>query len=206
MSPSTSWGLLRGADESKRGHENIFGRKDIRSLGPFMCMLLGIRERTCQSKAHADQYPGSNRSKVQVLRRRFRQFCLIPPHPFAMQTTYVLGKVDQKAQKVLRMNGLVFFPSKESSKFWEFQLIYCRKLWGPQKIDGGESQTKLKTTREERLQWSFLTNSPSKEGSRSILIKIADSRSLEAFTARQSTRHTLQLSRCWEPFGVDRCT
>jgi len=34
-----------------------------------MCMLLGIRERTCQSKVYADQHPGSNRGKVQMPRR-----------------------------------------------------------------------------------------------------------------------------------------
>lgn len=128
MSPSTSRGLLSGADESKEGHENIFGRKGIRSLGPFMFMLVCIQERTCQSKTHADQQPSSNHSKVQML-RRFRQLCLTFPHQEASVSEadnvyFRKAGSESPDSSYNRMNGLVFFLLKRKLQIWSISMSF----------------------------------------------------------------------------------
>lgn len=91
-----------------------------------MCMLVGIRERSCQSKALSD--PGFNcgKSADAEERRGFRQFCLISPHQEASvcdadDVYFRKGRSESLDSSYNRMNGLVVFLSKESSKFGEFQ-------------------------------------------------------------------------------------
>lgn len=90
-----------------------------------MFMLVGIQERTCQGKAHADQQPGSNHGEEQML-RRFRQLCLISPHQEASVSEadnvyFRKGGSESPDSSYNRLNGLVFFLSKENSKFGPLQ-------------------------------------------------------------------------------------
>lgn len=106
-----------------------------------MFMLLGIQERTCQSKAHADQHPGSNHGKVQML-RRCRQLCLISPHQEASVSEadnvyFRKGGSESTDSSYNRMNGLVLFLSKKKLQIWSISMSFtiencefCRRLMG----------------------------------------------------------------------------
>lgn len=148
----------------------------------------------------ADQHPGSNHGTALILRRRLRHFCLISPHQKASicnaDSVYFRKSGSESLDSFYnKMNGLVNFFQKTAPNLENFNDLYYSKLWVPRKIEGRESQTKLKKTRKEWFQRTCFATWPSKEGSRPILIKTADSRGLQAFTARKNCRHIQRLSR-----------
>lgn len=124
----------------------------------------------------ADQHPGSNHGTALILRRRLRHFCLISPHQKASicnadSVYFRKGGSESLDSFYNKMNGLVNFFQKTAPNLENFNDLYYSKLWVPRKIEGRESQTKLKKTRKERFQRTCFATWPSKEGSRPITDK-----------------------------------